>query len=229
ALRGLRVVAVDIEVPEAQRVHVALSSSSAAKAELGGAPLVAREYAASAGQTTRFATAHVEAGIARLVVRVAQNQDGNHVRVVVLDEAGKPLRTRAPRAGDRAPARARAVRSVPAAPEPARAEEIPLGAAALLAAGETRRAAALFEHRLAPEPRSSPEAVDLLRIRALAAARALPKNQLLPHLESAAARVRERCAGCWEATLAAAEAANARQGQGGGAFAALALLGVKAG
>src|SRR5690606_26304457 len=73
------------------------------------------------------------------------------------------------------------------------------------------------------------EAVDLLRIRALAAARALPKNQLLPHLESAAARVRERCAGCWEATLAAAEAANARQGQGGGAFAALALLGVKAG
>ncbi|WP_437811124.1 hypothetical protein [Sorangium sp. So ce1078] len=156
ALQGTRAVIVDLHNPIAQRVSLALASSSAAVLEVGGVPALQRDYAAGGAQVTRLATVEAQPGTLRVVVRVAQKGDGGAVELSAWGENGLPLRARAPRPGavaSAAAARPAAVSLVPApAPGGAPGERLgPAGvevaAAALLALGDARAA----EHLLDPD------------------------------------------------------------------------------
>ena len=62
ALQGTRAVVVDLHNPIAQRVSLALASSSAAVLEVGGVPALQRDYAAGGAQVTRLATVEAQPG-----------------------------------------------------------------------------------------------------------------------------------------------------------------------
>jgi hypothetical protein len=228
-LTGLRLVVVDIDNPRPQQLYVAFQASSAAKVELGGKPLLERPLAASHLPTMVLGSAMAEAGRLRLSARVAYNHDGNEVAILVVDERGEPLATYAPTTGDRAPAKVTRTLSIAPIPSLQRSSDLPLAVAALLADGHSRRASALFAHPLAPKPGAASVAEDLMRIRAVYAARDIPRNQMITRVESAAKRVIDRCADCWEAKIAAAAIAQDRKGFGTGIYARFEQLGITAG
>ncbi|MEJ7729806.1 MAG: hypothetical protein WKG00_11360 [Polyangiaceae bacterium] len=109
-LAGLRVLVVDYEVPSAQRVHLAWTSSSAAVVDAGGARVIERGFEAGGRPVTRLGVVQAAPGRLRVVARVAQKGDGNIVELQAWGEDGHPLVARAPRPGDpggRAPRRRR--------------------------------------------------------------------------------------------------------------------------
>ena len=223
-LRGLRAVVVDVDSPRAQLVRVAFTSSSAARVELGGAPLLRRPYSAGVGPVTVLATARVSKGRVRLVARVAQKGDGDRIRIQLWGEDGTPLRSRAPQPGQAAAGTASEAREVRLVPATERNEDRVLGAAALLALGRAREASPLFDSPAAAEIATSPVA-DLVRMRAIQAAREIPETQTLLRVEGIAHRVLSACPSCWEARIASAAATRARKGAATGTMAALRELG----
>jgi hypothetical protein len=221
-LAGLRLVVVDVDNPAEQDITVALTSSSAARLELGGVALIDRPYSAGSEWLTRYARAHAPAGRLRLVVRVAYQNDGNRIALQLWGQDGGALHAVAPRPGQKATVTAsagKAIELVPVAGPP----ELPLALAALLAAGEARAAANLLE-----EVKGEGAMIDLLRVRALEEAQVLPRNQLKLHVAAAAARALERCPRCWEAKIYVAAAEADKKGSGTGTYAAFAKLGVDA-
>ncbi len=227
-LRGLRAVVVDVDIPRPQWVYVAVVSTSAARVEIGGSQLLLRPLDAASAPAYFIGVARAEPGRVRLVARVASNQDGQRVGLYVLGENGVALSTSAPQAGDMATAGVSQARTVEIVPQPTQASDLPVAVAALLATGRDRRASQLFELLFAPKPASSPPHMELLRVRALQASRAIPRSQLMVRIESAAKRALEICDNCWEARIAAANAVQKRKGFGTGAFAGLELLKVSA-
>jgi hypothetical protein len=218
---GMRAVVVDIDNPEAQKLYLAVQTGSAARVELGGRPLLARAYAASATASLHLAEAEVEAGLARLVILLAHQRYDEGVAIQVVDASGEPLRMHAPRAGDVAKARVAKARAL-GWPRARDADGLALGVAAALARGEARHAAAL----LSASGRSSSPYLDLLRLRAVSAAQLVPPSQLLPEVEAGAEHILERCPRCWEASLAAAAASAERRGIATGGFAKLSRLAI---
>ncbi|HHH28365.1 MAG TPA: hypothetical protein ENK57_08480, partial [Polyangiaceae bacterium] len=79
ALRGERAVVVDIDRDEPGRVYVAVTTSNAARLEIGGELVVERPFGLGGSPVTRFGVAEVEAGRTRAVLRVADNADGRRV------------------------------------------------------------------------------------------------------------------------------------------------------
>ncbi|RLB56001.1 MAG: hypothetical protein DRI90_19045, partial [Deltaproteobacteria bacterium] len=227
-LSGLRLVVVDIDNPRPQQLYVAFQTSAAARLEVGGAALLDRPLSASHLPTMMLGSVMAEAGRLRLSARVAYNHDGNDVAILVVDERGEPLVTHAPAAGDSAPAKVTQATPIDPIPTIQRRSELPLAVAALLADGHSRRASAQFAHPLAPKPGAASVPEDLMRIRALYAARAIPRNQLLTRVQSAAKRVLEQCADCWEAKITAAAIAHNRKGHGTGIYARFEQLGITA-
>jgi hypothetical protein len=227
-LRGERALVVDVDVPRAQTVYLLFASGSAARVSLGGAQLLRRRFDAASGATLQIATAEVEAGVARLVARVAYNQDGSTLSVALIGEDGAPLAVRAPTAGARADAKAVGGRVVDVIAPVSRPAELTTAAAALLAAGQARRASQLLDSPVAPAAGEGSAAIELLRVRAAQAAADLPRNQNLARVEAAAKRVLARCSDCWEARIATAAVAARRKGRGVGVFAAFEQLGVDA-
>ncbi|WP_438033468.1 hypothetical protein [Sorangium sp. So ce204] len=154
ALQGTRAVVVDLHNPIAQRVSLALASSSAAVLEVGGVPALHRDYAAGGAQVTRLATVEAQPGTLRVVVRVAQKGDGDAIELTAWGENGLPLRARAPRPGAAATAAASRPAAVSLAPASRGAADqrpgaasVEVAAAALLALGDARAA----EHLLDPD------------------------------------------------------------------------------
>ncbi|WP_437598641.1 hypothetical protein WMF28_38400 [Sorangium sp. So ce590] len=156
ALQGTRAVVVDLHNPIAQRVSLALASSSAAVLEVGGVLALQRDYAAGGAQVTRLATVEAQPGTLRVVVRVAQKGDGSDVELSAWGENGLPLRARAPRPGAAASATAARPAAVSLVPAPAAGGApgdrlgpagVDVAAAALLALGDARAA----EHLLDPD------------------------------------------------------------------------------
>jgi hypothetical protein len=221
-LSGLRVVVVDVHNPRDQEITVALTSSSAARLELGGAALIDRPYAAGGRWISRYARARAAAGQLRLIVKVAYQNDGNRIALQLWGEDGSPLATSAPRPGERASARAQASAPIELTPATT-AATLPLALAALLAAGEARAAQNLLE-----QTKAEGAQIDLLRVRALEEAQALPRNQLKLQVAGAAAQALAACPSCWEAKIYVAAAEAERKGSGTGAYAGFAKLGVDA-
>ncbi|HZO15811.1 MAG TPA: hypothetical protein VFB62_21205, partial [Polyangiaceae bacterium] len=222
AQRGLRLVVIDIDNPREQTLQIAVHASAAARVSLGGRELVERPFWYGAKPSSMFARARAEAGKLRLIARVGYNQDGRWIAVQVTDSEGQPLTMRAPRPGTTAQARVSSVEVVDVG-----AGDLTLATAALLGTGQVRRAAGMFEHSAAPAPASSPVHWDLLRLRALDEAEAIPRNQLLVELESASTRLAARCKRCWEARIVKAAIARERHGQGTGTYKLLEAMGVR--
>ncbi len=224
-LVGLRVLVVDVNIPRAQNVYVALTSANAAVLDVGGRRVINREFAAGGSQTTRLGLVHAEAGRLRVVLRLAYRHDGNRVALQLWDEQGQPLETMAPRRGELATARATRAGSVDVSPAPG-PHELAVAVGGWLALGESRRAVAALEGHPNDAP---PFELDLLRVRALQAAEHLPRNQLRMQVAAAAARAAEGCPRCWEARLYDAIAEEDRKGFGTGVYAAFAKLSVTEG
>ncbi|MCC6553971.1 MAG: hypothetical protein IT372_13250 [Polyangiaceae bacterium] len=145
-LQGTRAVVLDLANPVAQRVSLALTSSSAAVVEIGGVAALRRGYEEGGRPVTRFASVDAEPGLLRVVVRVAQKSDGGSLELDAWGEDGQPIRARAPKPGDVAPARASKPAQVDLSPRKGASHgELALGAAALLGLGEARRAEHLLE------------------------------------------------------------------------------------
>ncbi|WP_437712346.1 hypothetical protein WMF45_42885 [Sorangium sp. So ce448] len=251
ALQGTRAVVVDLHNPIAQRVSLALASSSAAVLEVGGVPALHRDYAAGGAQVTRFATVEAQPGTLRVVVRVAQKGDGDAIELTAWGENGLPLRARAPRPGAAATASASRPAAVSLAlasrgaadqrPGPANVE---VAAAALLALGDARAA----EHLLDPDgdgrlhqsdarpPAAAPPPatavprsprLDLLYARAIRRVGDLPEAEVVERTRAAVERVLAAWPASWEARLYKAELAERRGGRGEGTMDALRELGVR--
>ncbi|WP_437895851.1 hypothetical protein [Sorangium sp. So ce124] len=239
ALQGTRAVVVDLHNPIAQRVSLALASSSAAVLEVGGVPALHRDYAAGGAQVTRFATVEAQPGTLRVVVRVAQKGDGDAIELTAWGENGLPLRARAPRPGAAATASASRPAAVSLAPAAASsgaagqrpgAASIEVAATALLALGDARAAEHLLDPdgdgRLHQSDARSPR-LDLLYARAIRRVGDLPEAEVVERIRAAVDRVLAAWPASWEAHLYKAELAERRGGRGEGTMDALRELGVR--
>ncbi|WP_438006000.1 hypothetical protein WME89_46305 [Sorangium sp. So ce321] len=247
ALQGTRAVVVDLHNPVAQRVSLALASSSAAVLEVGGVTAIQRDYASGGAQVTRLATVDAQPGTLRVVVRVAQKGDGGDIELGAWGENGLPLRARAPRPGTAATASASQPAPVDLAPAPRGGPaSVDVAAAALLALGDARAAEHLLDPAgdgpsgdgaargpAAPNASSAtaraPRAPrhDLLYARAIRRVGDLPETEVVERTRAALERVLAAWPASWEARLYEAELAERRGGQGEGTIAALRELGVK--
>ncbi|AKT36380.1 hypothetical protein [Chondromyces crocatus] len=233
-LQGTRAAVVDLYVPAPQRIALALTSSSAAVVDVGGVTALRRGYEAGGLPVTRMASLHVEGGWVRVVVRVAQKNDGGGIELGAWDAQGTPLRTRAPAPGQVAGARASKAQAIEVGP-PAGADDpkLALRVAALLGVGEARQAEHLLEARLEVSAGASKDAppdprLDLLYARSLPIAGDLPDVKVAERLSSVSTRLGKAWPWSWEARLLAAELADRRLGEGEGVIEALDRLGVTA-
>ena len=225
SLRGERAVVVDLDRDAEGRIYVAVTTSNAARLEIGGALVLERPFGLGGSPVTRFGVAHVNAGRTRVVLRVADNGDGRRVALQLWDGEGQPVVALDPRPGTVSDQAAVSARSIDAVGEVDR-EHLPLAMAALLATGETRRAQSLVEGDLAPPAAESPVHLELLRIEAIERADAMPRNQAMLELQAAARRAANGCPDCWEPRIALARAESQRKGLGTGVYDVLAELGV---
>ncbi|HEU4411123.1 MAG TPA: hypothetical protein VFS43_38075 [Polyangiaceae bacterium] len=208
---GVYALAVDVEVPERGRIWLGLQSNAAARLVACGAPALERPYAAGGNAVFRFASVEAEAGTCRVVVRFASNDDGGRLALWALADDGTPLRSSAPRPGDRA--RARAARPSPWSPStrPGAAE---LSAAAFLGLGDARSARRLIEPK-AQAPDAPPLAA-LVWARAVDRADDVPDVRRPERARSAYEKVLKAWPSSWEATLGKAIYGASRRGAGEG-------------
>lgn len=227
-LQGSRAVVIDVESPKAQRASLVLESSSAAIVEVGGVPVIRRSFEAGGGSTLRLGAVDLPEGWTRVVVRVARRGDGDQIELNLFGEDGEPLKSRAPRPGEKAPGTARNPTAIEIRPTSGSDPSLVLAASALLGLGEARAAEHLVEpvasKNAAPTPRSA--ALDLVYTRALLMAGDVPFTKATVRLRDAAERVLSDWKGSWEARLLHARLAERRKGWGDGAIEALTDLGV---
>jgi hypothetical protein len=228
-LQGLRAVVVDVDVPRAQTIRLALTTSSAAVLEVGGVAAIRRGFDAGGHPVTRLAAVEVPAGRVRVVARVAERNDGNQIEIDAWGEDGLPLATRAPAAGDVATVLASAARPIDlASPAPASDGDLALAGAALLGLGEARAAEHLLEPAGEGAIKRAP-ALDLLFTRAIEDADDLPPAKQVERERAAAERVLAAWPGTWEARITHAHLTERRRGAGEGPAEALKELGVTGG
>lgn len=221
-LQGLRALVVDVTVPKAETIHLALTSTSAAVVDAGGLTVIRRGFEAGGRAVTKLGRVDVaDAGVLRVVVRVANKADGGMIELDVLDERGEPLVTRAPAAGDAATVTAvnpRPIEIAPSSPD-ARA----LAASALMSLGEHRAAEHLLETRDLGKKISASE--ELLYARAVEGADDLPDTKQIERVRSAIDRALTALPSSWEARVGHARATERRKGAGEGVTDALRELG----
>jgi hypothetical protein len=229
-LDGLRAVVVDVESPRPQTIGLALTSSSAAVLEVGGARVARRGFEAGGDAVTRLAAVAVPAGKTRVVVRVAVKGEGDLVELDAWGEDGAPLAMRAPRPGDRAPGQPTGALAIELGEGAAGRGDAGLAtaAAALLALGEARAAEHLLEPSLVRPDASPPLALDLLFARAVDLAGDLPDAKRAERVRASAQRALAKAPYAWEARLMSAGQTELRHGPGDGVARALSELGVTA-
>ena len=126
-------------------IGVGLRASSAAVVRAGGQLVIDRPYELGAGPVARFARLEAErAGTLRVVARVGMDQDFETIELGAWDAAGKPLRTHAPVAGQKATVSIKRVTRIEP-PRPTTDEERLAVALGALAARESA-------HRREPPP-----------------------------------------------------------------------------
>ena len=206
---GVRDVIVDVDVPEAQEIGVALRAGSAAVLRVGGKLAVDRPYALGDAEVARFARVKVGAGRVRLVARVGTEDASGTVEIAAWDTHGKPLRFHAPAAGEKG-----AVAAVDAhpfvMPTPKTDADRILVAAASLAIGDGHAA----EQVLADVQKRDDAPPELLLVyaRALGTATDLPTVQRAERTRAVVDRLLDKWPASWETVLIHAETAGDRKG-----------------
>ncbi|HSO38133.1 MAG TPA: hypothetical protein VLT33_36650, partial [Labilithrix sp.] len=188
-----------------------LRSSSAATVRAGGQLAIERPHALGAAFVSRFSQLEVDRpGTLRIVARVGMNQDFESVELGAWDGAGKPLRARAPAAGQRATVSVKRVLAQ-ATPPPKTDDErltIALGA---LASRESGTAENLLFPQLART--DTPPELLLAYGRAVRLARDLPAVKSSERARTALERVLEAWPTSWEAAVEHAVLAGVRVGR----------------
>ncbi len=209
--RGVRDVVVDVNVPRAQSIGVALRAHGAAVMRVGGHVVIDRAYSLGGDEAARFARVDVPAaGSVRIVVRVGMDEDGEPVEIGAWDEHGKSLAMHAPNVGEAASVIVTSSRALawPAAKSDAERATLALGA---LGAGERPAAEEATAERVA-HPDASPELL-LAYARAVEQADDLDEVHRSERARGAYERVLEAWPGAWEAIAAHAVLAGVRRGQ----------------
>lgn len=210
SLPGLRAIVVDIDNPRPQRIHFALSSSSAAVVDIAGTRIIERGFESGDSYVTRFANAMVPRGRARVVVRVGYMNDGNSIELDVWGDDGLPIALRAPNAGDVATVTAVSnATAVEIAPSRNGEPSLSLAVAALLGVGEARHAEHLLETRALTESMSP--RLSLLASRATAQADDLPDTKQIERLRAYAERILKDSPSAWEALITRAALTERRR------------------
>jgi hypothetical protein len=209
--RGVRDIVVDVSVPKAQTIGVALRAQGAAVMRVGGHVVVDRPYALGGDEAARFALVDVPAaGTTRIVVRAGMDDDGEPVEIGAWDAHGRPLATHAPNVGDAANVAVTTSREIrwPAAKSDAERTTLALGA---LGAGERPTAEETTASRAAA-PDAPPELL-LAYARAVGEADDLDEVHRSERARGAYERVLDAWPGAWEAIAAHAVLAGVRRGQ----------------
>lgn len=226
--QGVRAIVVDVKSEEAQRVHFALTSSSAAVLEVGGTKVLERSFEAGGDTVTRYGSAMVPEGEVRVVLRVAQRHDSAVVELDVWGSDGRPLPSRAPRPGDVAGARAEAPVATSFAPANDEDATVGLAAAAMLGAGEARASARLLEPLVSgPDRAQRAPQLHLYYARAIDGADEMSEPKLIERKRAAVHEVIEAWPDSWEGKIGQAWLTERRRGYAEGAIAALEELGVR--
>jgi hypothetical protein len=225
-LQGVRAVVVDLAVPKAETIHLALTSSSAAVVDVGGARAIRRGFEAGGKPVMKLASVTIpEAGNVRAVVRIAEKGDGGRIELDAWGDDGLPLKMTAPKAGAVAEVKATKAESFELQPIPGGAQ---LQAAALIALGDARAA----EHLLEPtgsDGASRTPGLELIYARSLEAADDLPDNKISERVRGALERAIAAWPEAWEARVGRARVIERRRGAGEGTTEALRSLGAAPG
>jgi hypothetical protein len=217
-LDGLRAVVVDVDVPKAQTIGVALRSTSAAALIVGGKLALLRGYELGGGRVQKWATAAVDKGRVRVVARIGANGEGTRVRLDVRGEDGSPLATRSPEPGEVAATPASRAEEVALRGDRASRAEIALVAAARLALGDARSA----EHMLEESSKAGPSPLaSLLYARSIEEAGDLPENRAIERERDALENAAKAWPTAWEAVLGHAQLTARRRGASEGRIEAL--------
>jgi hypothetical protein len=210
ARAGVRDVVVDVSVPRAQTIGVALRAHGASELRVGGSVVVRRPFELGDGEAARFARVSVTPGLLRVAARVGTAKDEDSVEIDVWAEDGSPLEARASAIGSTAGGRALGVTEV-ATPAPRRDDEMLLAAAAALAAGDAREA----ERMLWPAAARADAAPQLSLVygRAVETARDLSPAIRAERARGAYQRALEAWPASWEAAVAHAVLAGVRRGR----------------
>lgn len=219
--RGVREVAVDVEVPKSGTLGLGLRSSSAAVLRAGGETVIERPHALGSSAAQRFARVEASAGTLRLVVRVGMGEDYGAIELGAWDEAGAPLVARAPAPGSAAGAKVSRVVAV-TAPDPRTDPERVAVALGALAANDPHAAEGLLSPQVAR--RDAPPDLLLVYARAVRRVRDLPDVKRNERASAAYERVREAWPTSWEAALEHAALAGARRGHAEARIQTLAAL-----
>ncbi len=221
---GLREVVVDVTVPKAQSLVVELQSTSAARLRIGGLVALERAHELGGRDVALVARASVDEGRVRLVARVA---DAATLALSVLSEDGEPLTLAAPKAGERATARATRVQALRIGDERSNVyqkltmPERLLTALGALAADDARSAervvAASFLQSGDPE-------LGLVYVRALNHTPDIPYVQRQERARGAVTRILDKWPTAWEASLLSAKFAAERRGEGESQIEAIRVL-----
>ncbi len=217
-LLGVRDVIVDVDVPEAQTIGVAMRVPDAATLRVGGKLVVTRPYELGGDDVARFARVEVGKGRVRLVARVGQDDASETIELGAWDHDGRPLAMRAPAVGQRGGAFATTARAEET-PAPKTDAERLLSAVAALAWNDGRSAEALLA-TAAQSPTASVTTL-LTYARAVEQAHDLSPVHRQERLRAIHERVLEAQPGAWEAVIAHAQLAGSRKGQGDARIVAL--------
>ena len=223
---GLREVVLHVENPKAQRLSVLLASSATARVELGGVKVTERRFDAGWSQLLAMGHAQVEEGTARVVLRIA-DQGSAYVELSIVGEDGLPVKVTAPKANADAKAKVSAAVEVQLARSSGTEADLVTRAAALLTAGDPRRAEHLLEKALLDKREGHDAAFHLLWIRAMERAADMTDWKRVELVRASVEELKQLAPGSWETKAIAVDLAQRRKGQSDGTFESLAELGVK--
>jgi hypothetical protein len=224
---GLREVVLHIDNPSDQRLSFLMSTGATTVLEVGGVKVAERKYDAGWSSLLVMGHAAVSKGVVRVVVRVADKQDAGDIELVVLDGEGNAMPVRAPAAGEEATVKPTepveiALGSVAQSPSDA---SLTVGAAALLAVGDARRAEHLIERSLLETREGRDAALHLVWMRALERASDMADWKRIELTRASVDEIKKTKPDAWEAKVVAAELLQRRKGPDG-TFEALVELGV---
>ena len=205
---GVRAVVVDVEVPRAQRIGVAMRAHNAATLVAGGRVVLERPFELGVDGVRQRVLLDVPAGTLRLVAKVAPGEESSVVELDAWDDWGDPLRMHAPAAGEAANV-ALAFGAATSYPVPSAegTDALLLSAAANLADSNPRTA-----ERALHEVRNKEPELALVYARAIETARDLFPVKKSERGRAAYERVLEAWPGAWEAILGHAVLQAARRG-----------------